>query len=76
LRPGYLGHVWAYDFVESRTHDGHKFRILTIIDEAGCECLALVAARRLKHEDVLAALADLFVARTRLPISGPITAVS
>ena len=57
LRPEYPGHVWAYDFVEGRTHDGRKFRILTIIDEASRECLALIVARQLKHEDVLAALA-------------------
>jgi transposase InsO family protein len=55
--------VWAYDFVEGRTHDGRKFRILTIIDEASRECLALIVARQLKHEDVLAALADLFISR-------------
>jgi putative transposase len=53
----------GYDFVEGRTHDGRKFRILTIIDEASRECLTLVVARQLKHEDVLAALADLFIAR-------------
>jgi putative transposase len=29
--PEYPGHVWAYDFVEGRTHDGRKFCILTII---------------------------------------------
>ena len=46
-----------------RTHDGRKFRILTIIDEATRECLALIVARQIKHEDVLAALADLFIAR-------------
>ena len=63
LRPEYPGHVWAYDFVEGRTHDGRKFRILTIIDEASRECLALVVARQLKHQDVLAALAELFVSR-------------
>ena len=63
LRPEYPGHVWAYDFVEGSTHDGRKFRILTIIDEASRECLALIVARQLKHEDVLAALADLFIAR-------------
>ncbi|MDQ1158959.1 hypothetical protein QE385_003286 [Sphingomonas sp. SORGH_AS 950] len=63
LRPEYPGHVWAYDFVEGRTHDGRKFRILTIIDEASRECLALIVARRLNHEDVLASLADLFVER-------------
>jgi transposase InsO family protein len=63
LRPEYPGHVWAYDFVEARTHDGRKFRILTIIDEASRECLALIVARQLKHEDVLAALVELFIAR-------------
>jgi transposase InsO family protein len=51
------------DFVEGRTHDGRKFRILRIIDEASCECFALTVARQLKHEDVLAVLADLFIAR-------------
>jgi len=53
----YPGHVWSYDFVEGRTHDGRKFRILSIIDEASRECLALPVARWLKSEDVLAALA-------------------
>ena len=63
LRPEYPGHVWAYDFIESRTQDGRKFRILTIIDEASRECLALVVACQLKHDDVLAALAELFIDR-------------
>ena len=27
LRPEYPGHVWAYDFVEARTHDGRKFHV-------------------------------------------------
>jgi putative transposase len=62
LRPEYPGHVWAYDFVEARTHDGRKFRILTIIDEASRECLALIVARQLKHEDVLAC-GDVYRAR-------------
>jgi transposase InsO family protein len=39
------------------------FRILTIIDEASRECLALAVARQLRHEDVLAALAELFIDR-------------
>lgn len=39
----------AYDFAEGRTQDGPKFRILTIIDEASRERLALVVARQLKH---------------------------
>lgn len=61
LRPEYRGHVRAYDFVEARTHDGRKFRILTIIDEASRECLALVVARQLREQDVLATLAELFI---------------
>ncbi len=63
LRPEYPGHVWSYDFVEDWTHDGRKFRILSIIDEASLECLALPLARRLKSEDVLPALAELFISR-------------
>ena len=58
LRPEHPGHVWACDFVEGRTHNGRKLRILTIIDEASRECLALIVARQLKHEDVLAALCN------------------
>src|SRR3546814_13124311 len=58
---------WSSDVcssdLEERTHDGRKFRILTIIDEASRECLALVVARQLRHEDVLAALAELFIER-------------
>ena len=63
LRPEYPGHVWSYDFVEGRTHDGRKYRILSIIDEASRECMALPVARKLKSDDVLAALAELFVTR-------------
>ena len=33
LRPQYKGHVWSYDFVMDRTHDGRAFRMLTVIDE-------------------------------------------
>ena len=58
LRPEYPGHVWSYDFVE-----GRKYRILSIIDEASRECMALPVARKLKSDDVLAVLAELFVTR-------------
>lgn len=49
------GHIWSYDLVEGRTHDGRKFRFLSIIDEASRECLAPPVAQRLRSEDVLAA---------------------
>ena len=60
LRPCWPRHVWSYDFVQDRTHDGRSFRILTVIDEFTRECLALPTARRLRSDDVLACLTDLF----------------
>ena len=60
-RPEYRHHVWAYDFVAERTHDGRPLKILTVVDEYSRECLALVVARRLRATDVLDTLADLFV---------------
>lgn len=61
LRPEYPRHVWACDFVEGRTHDGRKFRILAIIDEASRECVDLLVSRRIRSADVLAILAELFI---------------
>ena len=56
-------HVWSYDFVEERTHDGRRFRLLNIIDEFTHECLAIRVARRLKSIDVIDVLSDLFILR-------------
>jgi len=63
LRPAYRNHVWSYDFVADRTHDGRPFRILNILDEYTRECLASVAARRIRSHDVLLILTDLFLRR-------------
>jgi putative transposase len=63
LRPEYKNHVWSYDFVHERTHDGRPLRILTIIDEYSRECLALRVERRLSSHDVLMTLAKLFIER-------------
>ena len=60
-RAEYRHHVWAYDFVAGRTHDGRPLKILTVVDEYSRECLALVVARRLRATDVLETLADLVV---------------
>ncbi len=60
LRPSWPNHVWAYDFVQDRTHDGRTIRMLTVIDEFTRECLAIEVARRLRHDDVLHVLAGLF----------------
>ena len=63
LRPEYKDHVWAYDFVHARTHDGRSLRMLTLVDEYSRECLSIDVARRLSSEDVLERLAWLFVTR-------------
>jgi len=52
----------SYDFVQDRTADGRVFRMLTVIDEYTRRCLAIVVARRLRSDDVLQCLTDLFVA--------------
>jgi putative transposase len=41
LRPEQANHVWSYDFVEDRAHDGRKFRMLNVINEFTRECLAI-----------------------------------
>ena len=63
LRPEYPNHVWSYDFMEDRTSDGRKYRILNIIDEYTKECLATEASRKLKSDDVEQCLMELFVER-------------
>ena len=29
----YKNHVWSYDFLQERLHNGKKIRLLTVIDE-------------------------------------------
>jgi putative transposase len=62
LRPERPNHVWSYDFMQDRTEDGRRFRMLTVIDEFTRRCLAIVVARKLKSDDVLHCLTDLIVA--------------
>lgn len=62
-RADHKNHVWSYDFVMSRSHDGRAIKILTMMDEYTRECLALVVGRRLNSEDVLATLTELFIER-------------
>ncbi len=61
LRPGYRNHVWSYDFVADRTHDGRPYRMLCVIDEFTRECLAIKVERNLNSKVVLEVLADLFL---------------
>jgi putative transposase len=63
LRPEHPNHVWSYDFVEDRTHDGRKYRMLNLIDEFTRECLATRVDRKLNSTDVIDVLSDQFILR-------------
>jgi transposase InsO family protein len=63
LRPEHRNHVWSYDFVHERTHDGRPLKILTVVDEHSRECMAIRVNRTLRSEQVLEVLGDLFVER-------------
>ena len=63
LRAERPNHVWSYDFVADRTHDGRKYRMLNVIDEFTHECLAIRVSRKLKATDVIDVLSDLFILR-------------
>jgi len=62
-RPQHRNHVWVYDFVMDRTHNGKRLRMLTVIDEYTRVCLAIKAARRLKSSDVIGQLVNLFLTK-------------
>ncbi len=63
LRPEHPNHVWSYDFVEDRTHNGRKFRMLNVIDEFTRECLTIRVGHKFKATDVIDVLSDLFILR-------------
>ena len=44
-RAEHRDHVWSYDFVFDRTHDGRPLRMLTMVDEYTRECLTIDVAR-------------------------------
>ncbi len=59
LRPTHRNHVWSYDFVSARTHDGRSVRLLNLIDEhtreSSCWCVRNADGHR---PGVISALAD------------------
>ena len=63
LRPTHRNHVWSYDVVMHRTHDGRKLRLLTVIDEYSRESLAIRVGRKLTSQDVIEQMADLFITK-------------
>lgn len=63
LRPEHRNHVWSYDFVAARTHDGRSLRLLTLIDEYTRECLAIRVARHQNSLTVIETLPDVMLMR-------------
>ena len=63
LRPEHKDHVWSYDFMVERTANGRAFKILNIIDEFTRECLSVKVNRRIKSQDVIEELFNLFIFR-------------
>lgn len=62
-RAEHRNHVWSYDFVQDKTHDGRKFRMLTVIEEYTRESLAIKVSRRLNSQSVASVLFKLFLSR-------------
>ena len=61
LRPERPNHVWSYDFIEDRTHDGRKYRVLCILDEYTRRSLAIVVRRSFTAHHVVEILAEAMV---------------
>ena len=59
----YRDHVWTYDFVEDRTDNGNKLRMLNIVDEYTRECLAIRVERSIDSLKVIDTLNWLFLTR-------------
>jgi hypothetical protein len=48
-----VNHVWSYDFVQDRTHNGRVDRTLNIIDEFTNEALVIRVKRKLNWADAV-----------------------
>ncbi len=63
LGPQRGNHVWGYDLVSARTHDGRTVRVLNLIDEYTRECLMIRPERRWSSAKVIEVLADAMVSK-------------
>ena len=63
LRAERADHVWSYDFVHHRTHDGRAFRTLNVLDEFTRESLGIRVRPKLSSTDVIDVLTNLFILR-------------
>ena len=59
--PQHANHVWSYDFVSAKTHDGRTARMLNLIDEHTRESLLVRSERRWSSAKVIESLADVIV---------------
>lgn len=66
----------SYDFVESRTHEVRKCRMLNVIREFTHDALAIRIDRRLNSSDVADVLCDLFILHGTPTTYDPATALS
>ena len=63
LRAERPNQVWTYDFLEDRTEDGKKLRILTVLDEYTRECLSITVDTSITADKVIMMLEWLFLSR-------------
>ncbi len=60
-RHHHANHVWSYDLVSAKTHDGRTVRMLNLIDEHTRECLMIRPERRWGSAKVIEAPAEVMV---------------
>lgn len=60
-RATHRNHVWSYDFVEDRTENGNKLRMLNVMDEYTRECHQIRVERSVSAEKVMDTLNWLFL---------------
>jgi len=56
---------WSLDFVHDQMATGHRFRVLNIVDDVTCECLAAVPNASISGKRVVRELAALIARRGR-----------
>ena len=62
-RAEHKDHVWAWDFIHDRTHEGRALKWLSMVDEYTRECLALEVGRGMTADRVIEVLVELFAVR-------------
>jgi putative transposase len=59
-------HVWTYDFLQDACLNGHKLRLLTVVDEFTRECLAIQVAGSFNASEVIGVL-EVLIAQQGAP---------